>query len=643
MSPRARRVVVVLAAIALAPVAVLTALLIAAQSEWGARWVSARLSAQIHREVSVEGISFGWGWPPAIYLANLRIGNPAWATTPQLVDAQGMYARVMVPPLFAGRIVVPYLGARSASSGLEMDGERATWRFGNDSRKESPLQLGLVYLDDGHIVYRDRNERTDLKVEVKGTAGEGGELRATAAGTFRGEAAKATARIPHLDPQRDAPIEVDGQATVGGTSGTAKGSFAQDARTLDLRITLAGRTLKDLHEVTGLVLPDSPPYKLAGRLRHEGSDWIFDPFDGRIGDSDIGGTLVYAKGRQRPLLKASLKAKLLDFNDLGPLIGAPPKTGPGESANAAQEADAARRAAEQRLLPDRNFSTQLWGKMDADVKLEAARVLRPKQLPIDGLTTHLKLTDAVLHLEPLDFAIAEGRISSDIVLDGREKPIRGRMKADVQGLHLAPLFPTVTTMHDALGTLYGSAELAGRGDSVAALLGSSDGKMSLAVDGGRIKALLDALIPLQLGEVVMLLGRNSEQVALRCAVAGVKVASGVARPESFVVDTENTLIKVHGAVDLGSESMQLEMDPYPKKAGLLSLRTPILVDGPLRQPHAHPKPGPLAARALAAGALAAANPALAVLATLENGPGKDTDCGKALAEARANGAQKKVS
>jgi AsmA family protein len=640
---RRRVALITVLVVLLLPIVAVGALLLVAQSQWGERWLEARFSKRLGREVQLSGISFGWGWPPSVFVEQLKIGNPPWATTPALLDAQGLHARVMIPPLFARRIVIPHLGARQARSGLEMEGERATWRFGNDSTRESPLQLGMVYLDDGHIVFRDRAEKTDLNIDVKGTAGQQGELRASATGQFRGEPTTATARMPNLDPLHEAPIEVDGQASVGPSSGSAKGTFASDAKTLDLRITLAGRSMKDLHKVIGVVLPDTPPYRVAGRLRHEGNDWIFDPFAGRVGDSDIVGALTYAKGGQRPLLKGNLKSKLLDFNDLGPLIGAPPKTGPGETANAEQQADAAQRAAEQRLLPDHPFNTALWDKMDADVTFQANRVMRPKQLPLDALSTHLKLTDSVLRLEPLDFGFAEGRISANITLDGRVKPMRGEMKADVQGLQLGPLFPTVKNMREALGTLYGRAELAGRGQSVAALLGTSDGRMQLAVDGGRIKALLDALIPLQMGEVLMLLGRGGDQVQLRCAVAGIVVAGGVARPDSFLVDTENTLIKVHGSLDFRNETLDFEMDPYPKKAGILSLRTPIKVTGPLRTPKAHPKAGPIAARVAVAGALAAANPVLALLATLENGPGKDTDCGKVLAEARAKGAEKKAS
>jgi uncharacterized protein involved in outer membrane biogenesis len=392
-----------------------------------------------------------------------------------------------------------------------------------------------------------------------------------------------------------------------------------------------------------MVLPDSPPYKLSGRLVHQGNDWVFDPFQGKVGDSDLAGSLTYAKGGQRPFLKANLKSKLLDFDDLGPLVGAPPKTGAGETAAPEQRAQSARREAGKRLLPEEKFGVESWQRMDADVTLAADKVQRPKQLPIDKLQTHLVLRDSVLRLQPLNFGMAGGRVTSDVVLDARKQPVQGTMKVDVQGLKLGPLFPTLgASMRDALGTLYGRADLKGQGTSVAQLLGTSDGKANFAVDGGRIGALLVELIGLDIAESVMLLGRKHEQVELRCAVSGFEVKDGVARADSFVVDTSDTLIKVEGAVSLADETLDLETKPYPKDMSPLALRTPLVMTGPMRDPKVRPKVGRLAARVAAGAALSAIAPPLGALALIETGPGKDANCGELLAEAKSKGAVKKT-
>jgi AsmA family protein len=637
-----RRILLVVGIVLLLPIVALGALFLVAQSEWGERWVERQVAQRLDREVDIEGISVQLGWPPGLVFARLRIGNPAWAATPNLIDAEGLYARVHVPPLLRGKVVVPYLGANVATSGLELDGARATWRFGPASDEESALQLGLVYLRDGHIRFIDAREKTDLEIDVKGSAGEGGELNAEGRGRFRGDAVTAKVRIPGLDPQHEAPLTIDGEARVGRTTAAAKGTLATDGKTLDLELDLAGQTLKELGKVTGIVFPDSPPYKVKGRLRHQGSDWVFDPFRGSVGESDIAGAFTYAKGAARPFVKANLRSKLLDFDDLGPLIGAPPKTKEGEAAAPEQRAQAAKREAAKRILPEREFGTEAWGKMDADVRLVAERVQRPKQLPLEKLSTHLVLKDSVLRLQPLDFTLAGGRLTTEVTLDARAKPLQGHLKADVQGLKLARLFPQVETMKEALGTLYGRTELKGTGRSVAALLGTSAGKASFAIDGGRISALLVELIGLDGAEAVMLLGRKHEQVQLRCAVSGFEVKDGVAEAQSFVVDTDDTVIEVQGRINLDEETLDLQAKPYPKDMSPLALRTPLNLTGPLREPKIRPKPGPIAARAAAGAVLAAINPALAALALIETGPGKDAPCGQLLAEARQKGAVKKA-
>lgn len=634
----ARRILIILAVLLLVPVLALGALVLVAQSDWGENWVAARAGRALDREVEVHGISFRWGWPPGVVFARLRVSNPPWAKSRDLVDAEGLYARVAVPPLFTGHVLVPYLEARKAEAGLEMDEDRATWRFGKDSKGPSKLIVTKIVLDDGHIVFRDEKEKTALEVDVKGSIGEAGELKASATGTFRGEPAKVTATIPRLATQHEAPINVKGEGTVGRTRASVEGQFETDATKLDLRLKLAGQNLKDLNKLTGMVMPDTPPYTVGGRLRHEKNEWIFDPFDGKVGDSDIAGTVNYSKGGERPLFKATLRSKLLDFDDLGPLIGSPPKTGAGETSAPEQKAQAAQREATQRILPEIKFSTENWGKMDADVRLEAKRVQRPKQLPIDSLSTHLLLNDSVLKLQPLIFGVAEGRITSNVTINAQAKPVRGEIKADVQGLKLAPLFPTLKSMQQALGTLYGHGELAGAGESVADLLGTSNGQVSLAVQGGRISALLIELLGLDLGEAVLVLGPKHEQVQLRCGVGSFEVKGGVGHTNPFIIDTDDTLVKVTGTVNLHDETYDLETASYPKDMSLLSLRSPIEITGPLRKPRVRPKAGPLAARVAGAVALGSVNPALALLALMDRPTGKDADCAQLLVNAKSHGA-----
>lgn len=620
----------------------MTGAVLLAQSQWGERWLEGQVGSRIHRQVTIDGIRLHWGWPPGISFRHLRVSNPEWAKTPDLVDANGLSARVEVAPLFRRRIVMPYLEAQVAKAGVEQSAGRATWQFGGEQRDPSRIELSRVFLNDGHVVYRDEDEDTALDVKVKGSFGEQGELKAEATGKFRGQPSKGTATVPGLEAALTEPVQAAFKAQIGKTALSGDGRFSTDLKTLDMKFRVSGQTLKDLHKILGLVLPETPPYALAGRLRRDGNDWVFDPFDGKVGDSDLRGAVTYAKARPRPLFRANLQSKRLDFNDLGPLVGAPPGTGPGETSSPQQQAKAAELKASTRVLPRVPFSTERWGEMDADVHLAAARVQRPRQLPVDSLTTHLVLEDRVMSLEPLDFGVAGGHVKSRVVIDARTQPPAGDIRADVQDVKLAQLFPTLKTMQEAVGTVYGRAQLKGHGASVGALLSTSNGTMALSANGGRVSDLLVQLLEIDIAHAAMLLGTRKKQVDLRCAVGTFQVKNGVVSPESFIIDTTETNVKVTGTLDLAQERFDVVARGEGKGPSIFVLKTPVVLEGPLKKPSVHPRAGPIVAQGAAAAALAAVNPALAIAPFVTSGRAKDADCDTLLAEARQKGAVDKT-
>ncbi len=95
---------------------------------------------------------------------------------------------------------------------------------------------------------------------------------------------------------------------------------------VDLRLKFSGDSLGDLYELTGVLLPDTPPFETDGRLvakidTEKSSVFDYRGFNGRIGDSDIHGSLVYTTGKPRPKLEGDVESRQLRLADLGPLIG----------------------------------------------------------------------------------------------------------------------------------------------------------------------------------------------------------------------------------------------------------------------------------------------------------------------------------
>ncbi|MGT2429841.1 AsmA family protein [Cupriavidus basilensis] len=80
---------------------------------------------------------------------------------------------------------------------------------------------------------------------------------------------------------------------------------------------------------------------------------------------------------------------------------------PGQAAS-----DSTVRQPADKALPVAPFRTERWDSIDADVKFTGNRIIRTTDLPITDLVTHLKLNDGVLTLDPLNFGVAGGNLTS---------------------------------------------------------------------------------------------------------------------------------------------------------------------------------------------------------------------------------------
>ena len=78
---------------------------------------------------------------------------------------------------------------------------------------------------------------------------------------------------------------------------------------------------------------------------------------------------------------------------------------------------------------------------------------------------------------------------------------------------------------------------------------------------------------------------------------------------------------------LGEERLDLLLKPRPKDRSILALRSPLVLDGTFREPRFRPDMARLGLRGAIALTLASITPPAALLATLELGPGEDSDCG----------------
>jgi uncharacterized protein involved in outer membrane biogenesis len=433
------------------------------------------------------------------------------------------------------------------------------------------------------------------------------------------------------DANRPFPVQADVKA--GDLHVGLVGTITDPAHlaAVDLRLWLQGNSMARLYSLTGVTLPDTPPYategRLVGQFKSTGNVFKYENFTGRVGGSDINGSLTYTAREPRPLLQGELVSRLLQFSDLAPVIGA------DSNASKAKRGDATAQPS-SKALPVEEFRTDRWKAIDADVKFTGRRIVKDVNLPITDLYTHVVMTDGVLSLEPLKFGVAGGTLASDIHLDGSATPLKGRFATSARHLKLKQLFPNFKTMQNALGEINGDAALTATGNSPAALAASSNGEVKALVTDGTVSRLLMEAAGLNVANVVYEKLFGNRDVKINCAAADFVATNGVLESRVFALDTDDAVIDIDGNVNMRDESMDLGVHPHTKGFRVFSLRSPLYVKGTFKDPHVGVNAAALALRGGAAVGLGLINPFAALIPLLAPSNNKPLPCTQLLAQVR---------
>ncbi|MEW6341446.1 MAG: AsmA family protein [Pseudomonadota bacterium] len=434
------------------------------------------------------------------------------------------------------------------------------------------------------------------------------------------------------DINRPFPLQADVKA--GDLHVALVGTLTDPAHlaALDLRLWLQGTSMAHLYALTGVTLPETPPYatdgRLVGQFKRDGNVFKYENFTGRVGGSDVNGSLTYSAREPRPLLQGELVSNLLQFSDLAPVIGA------DSSASKARRGDATHQPA-GKVLPVEEFRTDRWKAIDADVQFTGRRLIKNPDLPITNLYAHVVLTDGVLSLTPLSFGVAGGTLASDIHLDGSSTPLKGRFSTSARHLKLKQLFPNFKTMQNALGEVNGDAALSATGNSPAALAATANGEVKALVTDGTVSRLLMEAAGLNVANVVYEKLFGTADVKINCAAADFVATNGVLDPRVFALDTDDAVIDIDGNVNLRDETMDLGVHPHTKGFRVFTLRSPLYVKGTFKDPHVGVNATALALRGGAMVGLGLINPLAALIPLIAPSNNKPLPCTQLLANERA--------
>lgn len=644
--------------------------------------INRKVSQEINRPFAIRGdLGVAWernrsepGWRswipwPHIHAQDIMLGNPPEIPDLTMAHLERVDATISPLALLGKEVWLPWIKLQQPQAKLVQTADgKNNWTFnlaGSESKDPNQppsawsFRLDNIVFDQGTIGYRDAINKADVRVTVDPLGKPvpyaqlaGGDDKQKGAadfvfgwqadGTYNKEKLTGEGKIGGMLSLRSqtTPFPVQADVRSGTTrvrlAGTIQNPMSPGG--VDLRLRFSGDTLANLYGLTGVLLPDTPPYETDGHLStrfHEAGGAVFryQNFNGHIGDSDIRGSLTYSQTKPRPKLEGELESRQLRMADLGPLIGVNSGKGSEKTEQAKKRrGDAATQPAD-RILPHDKFDSKSWSVMDADVRFSGKRIEHGSSLPLSDLSTHLILKNGDLRLDPLRFGMAGGTINSTIHLEGDKTPLQGRADVHARSLKLRQLFPDVQAMQSALGQLNGDATLSGRGNSVADLLATSNGDLKLLMNDGLISRSLMEIVGLNVGNYVVGKLFGDDEVKINCAAANLQVKNGLASSRLFVFDTENAVINITGTTNFANERLDLSIDPESKGIRIITLRSPLYVRGTFKNPDAGVKAGPLIARGAAAVALGAVvAPAAALLALVSPSENDQNQCTKVLGQ-----------
>jgi uncharacterized protein involved in outer membrane biogenesis len=613
-----KRVGIAAGVLLLVIVLVLACALTALQFGIGERALLRVAATRAHRTVEVGGDLrvIVWSTRPRIEASNVTIGNPPWMPAGRLARLDSMtltFAPTLWHPLRLHGIAI----AGGALSLQRLASGAANWAGSAPKRPARATGGGLpalraLSLEGLRLRVQDEPRKLDFDGMLATSGRKDGRAQFDARGSLNGRAVQV--RVlgdPFAQVEPDVPWHFEFDERSSGSRLVARGSLPQPFRfaRVDARFTATGEDLRDLYYLTGVRLPDTGIYQLAGRFVRAGLRFEFRELQLTSGESDISGSIVSDSTRVPRRMDAQLHSKVARLRDVGK--GAAGRAEPGSG----------HRLFAEWLIPLTGLRLR-----DSRIRYRADRV-EAARFRFSNVAMVVKVEGGVLTAEPLTAATTHGEATGRVTFDTRVSPPHATAHFDAKGLELGELVPGKGSTPPATAALDAALQLEGVGGSFHALFASSNGTLQVRVPGGEMRAALAQLLGLDMRALGLTLEKEGDRVALRCGVLDATAVAGKMQIDRLIIDTEPVVLAGEGSIDLDSEALDVTLHGRNKKLGL-RLRGPLHLAGTLRDPAPRLDSGAMAAQGAAAVVLGALLTPLAAAAVLvDPGSGKDADCG----------------
>jgi len=202
---------------------------------------------------------------------------------------------------------------------------------------------------------------------------------------------------------------------------------------------------------------------------------------------------------------------------------------------------------------------------------------------IDKLDGRIKLTDGVLHISPMRLTFEGGTTDLDLLLDTRNTPsVTLKMTAD--DLVLGKMISDLQEEVPVTGKAHLNVDITSKGHSPHELASDLSGEISFSLENARLPTIYVEFLSADVfGLFTRMVTFEDSYTNLNCVMTGFDIDQGVMTSNLLFADGPRLAVEGTAIVDLGQETIDMELIPEQKKRFVSNLSA-IKVTGPLADP-----------------------------------------------------------
>ena len=227
--------------------------------------------------------------------------------------------------------------------------------------------------------------------------------------------------------------------------------------------------------------------------------------------------------------------------------------------------------------------------IDLQVELKIQELLTPR-IALKGFQTPIRIQNGRLDAGPVRATTGGGDYQAHVQIDSHAKPARIKTSLKIDQMNAELMLKELGLRDIMEGVLDIQAELEGRGDTVAELMGRLNGHVMLVSGKGRLGKLFFGLFDQGLArQMITLLNphrKRSATTPIDCLVIRFDSTNGLAQLSHSIWVTPDSIVVGGGHINLGTEQIDIGIQPTPRRGriSLGALTKPFRLGGTLASP-----------------------------------------------------------